>query len=56
MLQPTLGFIMKLRPSMKIDPNGVKWEALAEDAEIVTGRSSCTRASPRTGSCRRPRL
>lgn len=40
MLRPHLGFIMKLRfrPSVKIDPNGVEFEALTENAEVVSGR------------------
>ena len=40
MLEPSLGKLVKLvfRRSLKIDPNGVEWEAVTENANVVTGR------------------
>lgn len=39
-LRPSLGFLMKLRfrSSLRIDPNGVEWEAVNETGEIVSGK------------------
>jgi hypothetical protein len=40
LLEPQVGKLVKLRfrRSMEIDPNGVEWEALTEDAKLVSGR------------------
>jgi hypothetical protein len=40
MLEPTLGVIVKLRfrPSLTGSPNTVSWEALGENANVVSGK------------------
>jgi hypothetical protein len=40
MLEPQLGVLVKLRfrRSLKIDPNGVEWEAITENANIISGK------------------
>jgi len=40
MLEPSTGKLLKLqfRRSLKIDPNGVEWESLDENANIVSGK------------------
>jgi hypothetical protein len=40
MLKPIIGVLVKLRfrASLLIDPNGVEWEALDENANVVTGQ------------------
>jgi glyoxylate carboligase len=39
LLSDKVGFLtkMRFRPSLTIDPNGVEWEALNEDGELVAG-------------------
>jgi hypothetical protein len=40
LLEPQIGKLMKLRfrPSLEIDPNGVEWEGLDGNANIVSGK------------------
>jgi hypothetical protein len=40
MLEPSTGKLLKLRfrRSLKIDPNGIEWEALDQDANVISGR------------------
>lgn len=40
MLEPTCGFVtgLRFRPSLAGRPNTVSWEALDENAEVVTGK------------------
>jgi hypothetical protein len=40
MLRPRLGILLKLRfrSSLVVDPNGAEWEAVDENANVVSGR------------------
>ena len=52
-LEPQLGVIARLRfrPSLKIDPNGVEWEGLDENANVVAGRLILHAAVARNRDC-----